>query len=92
MGRTGGGNNRTGWSSPVYDRLIREAAAEADPARRMAVLRRAETLLLAETPVLPIYFYSTVLLARPELEGIYPNLLNRIDFSLIRRRAQKESR
>lgn len=87
---TGGGNNRTGWSSPVYDRLIREAAAEADPAQRMAVLRRAETLLLDEAPVLPIYYYATVMLARPELEGISPNLLNRIDFSLTRRRTATE--
>ncbi len=87
---TGGGNNRTGWSNSAYDRLIDEAAGELGPGRRMALFRRAERILLDEVPVVPLYFYSTVVLARPELEGIYPNLLNRIDFGLVRWRAPAE--
>ena len=81
---TDGGNNRTGWSSAAYDALIARAAAEPDPAARMAVLGRAEALLLEEVPIVPIYFYSTMMLARPDLEGLAPNLLNRIDFAGLR--------
>ena len=32
---TGDGNNRTGWSDPHYDALVREAAHTLDPARRL---------------------------------------------------------
>jgi oligopeptide transport system substrate-binding protein len=81
---TDGGNNRTGWSSAAYDGLIAAAAAEPDPAARTAVLARAEAVLLEDVPIMPIYFYSTMMLARPGLEGIEPNLLNRIDFGALR--------
>ena len=56
---TGDGNNRTGWSNARYDALLREAADEVDPARRLALLSEAEALLLDESPVIPIYHYTT---------------------------------
>ncbi len=68
---TGDGNNRTGWGDPRYDRMLREAATELDPARRFAILREAETLLLDEGPVIPIYHYSTNELVKPYVRGIY---------------------
>ncbi len=82
---TGGGNNETGWSNAAYDRLIAEAARETDPDRRMAVLREAERLLLDDVPIMPIYYYTSTFLVRPGLEGVTPNLLNRIDFGRLRR-------
>jgi oligopeptide transport system substrate-binding protein len=82
---TGGGNNQTGWSSAAYDAAIARAAVETDPARRMALFRDAEALLLAETPILPLYVYTTTLLVRPGLEGVTGNLMNRIDFGALRR-------
>ena len=82
---TGGGNNETGWSSAVYDGLIERAAREADPEVRLEVLARAERLLLHEVPIVPIYVYTTTLLVRPGIEGVEPNLMNRIGFELLRR-------
>ncbi len=75
---TGGGNNRTGWSSPEYDRLIADAAREADPARRFAILREAEAMLVTgQVPVCPLYFYVGIQLYDPEkIGGIAPNVLD----------------
>ena len=81
---TGGGNNQTGWSNDEYDALVEEAARLADPAERMRVLARAEEILLREVPVVPMYVYTNLTLVRPGLEGVYPNLMNRIDFALLR--------
>lgn len=81
---TGGGNNQTGWSSAEYDALVDRAAGLADPAERMRVLARAEAILLREAPVVPMYVYINLTLVRPGLEGIYPNLMNRMDFALLR--------
>ncbi len=81
---TGGGNNETGWSNSEYDAFIEEAARESDPKRRIAVLARAERLLLREVPIVPIYVYTTTMLVRPGLQGVTPNLMNRIDFSRLR--------
>lgn len=75
---TGGGNNRTGWSSEEYDTLIADAAREADPAQRLEILARAERLLIAdEVPIAPIYFYVGIQLYDAEkLGGIKPNVLD----------------
>lgn len=75
---TGGGNNRTGWSDPRYDRLIAEAAAETDPARRFAILREAEKILVCEEmPVCPLYFYVGIqLYDADKLGGISGNVLD----------------
>jgi oligopeptide transport system substrate-binding protein len=81
---TDGGNNQTGWSNVAYDRLIEEAARQPDPAERMRLFVRAETILLEELPILPLYYYTMTTLVRPGLEGVEPNLLNRIDFALLR--------
>jgi len=74
--RTGDGNNRTGWSSATYDRLIGEARREADPARRMQILSRAEAVLLDDAPVIPIYHYVTMELVKPYVRGLYPTVLD----------------
>ena len=73
---TGDGNNRTGWSNPEYDALLRRAADETDPARRMRVLEHAEALLLDQSPVIPIYHYSTNELVKPYVRGIYRTALD----------------
>jgi ABC-type oligopeptide transport system substrate-binding subunit len=75
---TGGGNNRTGWSNPAYDRLIAEAAREVDPAKRLDVLRQAEDLLVREAvPIAPIYYYVGIQLYDPDkLGGIHANVLD----------------
>jgi len=71
----GGGNNRTGFASPVYDRLVEQARAANDPLARAALLQEAETLLMDEMPILPIYFYTWKFLKAPEVKGLVPNPL-----------------
>jgi len=73
---TGDGNNRTGWGSPRYDGLLRAASMELDAARRFELLREAETLLLDQGPVIPIYHYSTNELVKPYVRGIYQTPLD----------------
>lgn len=73
---TGGGNNRTGWSSPAYDALVQQAYATPERDARHALLCEAETLLLREAPVMPLYFYSTKYLMSQEVQGMVPNVLD----------------
>jgi len=72
----GDGNNRTGWSNPRYDALIRGAAVETDAAKRLAMLAEAETLLLSESPIIPIYQYTATELVKPYVRGLYPTALD----------------
>ena len=73
---TGGGNNETGWSNAEYDGLITTASKEADPAKRMELFHKAETLLMEEMPIIPIYFYTRNHLIQPYLKGFEPNILD----------------
>ena len=83
IGITGDGNNRTGWSDPRYDGLLRQAASETNPARRMKLLRDAEALLLDSGPFIPIYHYSITDLVKPYVHGLYPNVLDTHDLKWV---------
>ncbi|MBL9216615.1 MAG: peptide ABC transporter substrate-binding protein [Opitutaceae bacterium] len=70
-------NNHTGWKNGEYDRLLYAADRTADPAARLALLQRAEALLLHEVPIIPIYHFTTVRLVHPSVRGWHHTLLDR---------------
>jgi oligopeptide transport system substrate-binding protein len=72
------GNNRTGWISAAYDRLVREANSQLDSAKRAALLKEAETLLVeADPPIIPLFFYKGVnFFDSAKIDGIYFNILD----------------
>lgn len=71
----GDGNNNTGWHQPRYDELMAQSCLEADPVKRMAMLREAEELLLDELPILPIYWYVHSYMLKPSVKNWLPSLL-----------------
>lgn len=72
----GDGNNRSGWSDPEYDRLMREASRIQDPPARFELMRRAEAIALEAAPFLPIYHYSTNEMVKPWVRGIHQTALD----------------
>lgn len=71
------GHNRTGWNSPAYDALIAAAETELDPAKRFALFRDAESLLVEhEMPIIPIFYYTGSMLVADRVAGITPNVRN----------------
>jgi len=79
-----GGNNNTGWASKEYESLLRKAEKTASVPLRMSTLAEAESVLLKDTPILPIYWYSTNYLLRPEVKNWHPLLLNNHPFKGVR--------
>jgi oligopeptide transport system substrate-binding protein len=69
--------NDPGWRDPEYDRMLAEGNAMLDPAARAKILARAESRMLEEYPVIPLYYYATNRLVRPELAGYRINILDR---------------
>lgn len=68
--------NGTGWADPEYDRLLREAASQPDPASRLRLLAAAEARMQAAAPLMPLYFYVSKKLVKPHVHGIEDNPLN----------------
>jgi oligopeptide transport system substrate-binding protein len=67
--RSDNGNNWTGWHNQEYDRLLNEAIATIDPEKRFALLRRAETLLLQEAPIAPLFYHARTYLIHPAVRN-----------------------
>jgi oligopeptide transport system substrate-binding protein len=69
-------NNRTGWKNPKYDEDLAEAQRTVDPQKRYQLLGQAETLLLEDSPMIPIYHYTRVFLIRPSVRNWFPTFLD----------------
>ena len=81
---TGGGNNNTGYSDPGYDDLILQQAPRAKSREeRFAIFKRAETMLMEQMPIIPIYTYSTRHLVHPSVEGMTPNLMDSLNLKYV---------
>ena len=74
--RTGGGNNCTGWSSPACDAALAEARAATSEDARTDALQRAESTMLQELPVIPLYWSSRTYLKSADVRGWVPRLLD----------------
>ena len=70
------GLNLPRYRSAAYDALLTRAAAEVDPGRRRALLEEAERVMLADHPLIPLYFYVNKHLVKPEVSGWYDNVMN----------------
>lgn len=83
MFTTGNGNNDTGWSNARYDRLVAQARMADSEEERMALFRETEEILLAEMPIIPIYWYTRVFLKDPQVQGWHPKLLDNHNYKYV---------
>lgn len=68
--------NVTGYRSDVFDSLVQRAAEQTDLSRRRLFLEEAERVLLADHAAIPLYFYVSKHLVRPEVRGWQDNVLD----------------
>jgi oligopeptide transport system substrate-binding protein len=76
--RSGSANDDSGYDNPQFNALIDKAERTADTQTRREILESAERTMLADYPVIPIYFYSSKRLFKPYIQGELPNPLNRL--------------
>ncbi len=81
--RAGSGNNCTGWRNPVFDARLAEAHAAADASTRLDALREAEALMLADMPVIPLYWAKRTYLKSPAVRGWHALLLDNHPFDAV---------
>jgi dipeptide transport system substrate-binding protein len=67
---TGSPMNRTGWSNPEFDKLIKDAKNEKDEKTRYDMMYKAEKILFDDMPIIPIHFYNQVYLQNKDVTGI----------------------
>ena len=64
-----GGQNYGDYASPAYDSLLNAADQEPNAAKRADDMRRAETVMLADSALVPVFFYINKNLVNPTITG-----------------------
>ncbi len=65
------------WVNARYAGLLESAASEVDPAKRRDTMQQAESLMLDDYPLVPVYFYVTRRLVQPGVDAPEINPMNR---------------
>ncbi|GLS25558.1 peptide ABC transporter substrate-binding protein [Marinibactrum halimedae] len=77
LGLSDNGNNRSAYSDPHYDYLIKEYIPSATtPKERLERFFEAETYLMEAMPFVPIYTYHTMFLRDKGVKGLPANLMD----------------
>jgi oligopeptide transport system substrate-binding protein len=66
-------NNEPVWQNARYNELCRLAQGETDPQKRLDLLAEAESILVNEVPILPLYHYVNNEVHRPDITGLAKN-------------------
>ncbi len=72
----GSAANMPRYASDEYESLMKRAANQLDPDRRRLYLEEAERVMLADHPVIPLYFYVSKHLVSPAVRGWGDNVLD----------------
>lgn len=78
---TGNGQNGGRYTNKRYDDLVARAKSTDDQRVRIPAMQEAEKILLAEMPLIPVYFYTMPYLLSPRVTGVFQNGLGVVDFT-----------
>jgi len=76
-------NNSSRWKNEAYDSLVHQADRELDPTTRETLYQHAESILLQDMPVMPLYTYRRNYLIRPEVQGWGRNAVDHHPYSKV---------
>lgn len=75
--------NDAKWNNAEYDRLCAAAEIEPDADKRLGLLSQAESVLIQDAPVLPVYVYVNAYMFRAGVTGVVLNAKNMVMFKTI---------
>lgn len=78
---TGNAYNDPNYKKTAYDTLLADAQSTTDMAVHFQKLYDALDLLMADMPVIPIYYYSDVMMAKSYLKDWGRSVLGSVDFT-----------
>lgn len=82
MWTTDNGNNNSGYSNKEYDQLITDAQKTGDEKAREEMIAKAEKILVEDDMVvIPLYYYTTKTLIKPNLKNVHMDYSGAVDFN-----------
>ncbi|MFI0434397.1 MAG: peptide ABC transporter substrate-binding protein [Parachlamydiaceae bacterium] len=74
------GINHTEWENPTYIALLDASAKSDDQEKRHPLLQQAETLIINEMPIIPLFYSSYNYMKHPAIKGVNISQLGYLDF------------
>ncbi|AWK50161.1 peptide ABC transporter substrate-binding protein [Clostridium beijerinckii] len=72
--------NNSGYNNPKFDTVINAAKKELDTTKRMDLLHQAEDMLMADMPVIPLYYYTRTIGIKDYVKDARVSVMNSIYF------------
>ncbi len=79
------GPDKTHFKSAAYDDLYGQAMREPDEARRTTLYQQMERLMLAECPVIVLFYDEVVRLTQPTVRGLRADPMNQLRLEAVRK-------
>ena len=76
--------NYTRYSNPAYDALYEQSLVETKDSVRYGLYHQMDQLIIADAPVIPMWYDMVIHLVQPNVKGFYANALNLLDLRRVR--------
>jgi peptide/nickel transport system substrate-binding protein len=76
--------NYTRYTNPAFDRLYEQALRENNDSLRYLLYRQMDRLILADAPVVPLFYDQVIHLVQPNVEGFTSNALNLLELRKVK--------
>lgn len=73
-------NNDPGYNNPEYDKIIQAAKQEKDASKRIDLMHQAEDMLMADQPVIPLWYTSYPKGVKEYVKGVRVSPLGQVYF------------
>ena len=77
--------NYTRFSNPLYDHLYETVLTETDERIRRSIYQRMDSIIVDESPVIPLWYDMAIHLVRPGISGFSANSLNMLELRKTRK-------
>jgi oligopeptide transport system substrate-binding protein len=75
-----GGSNNTGWENLRYRELLDQALEENDAIERKKLFQECESILMQEMPIMPLFHYTLLYVAKQNVKDVVLSHLGGLDF------------
>ena len=76
--------NYTRYANPVFDGLYEKALQENSDSLRYKLYQQMDRLIIADAPVVPLWYDEVIRLVSPRVSGFEPNSLNMLELRKVR--------
>ena len=76
--------NYTRYNSPSFDAVFEKALAEVNDSLRYKLYQQADQIMIADAPVVPLWYDVVIHLVQPWVKNFQPNALNLLELRSVR--------